>query len=77
MCGGYKADASAAGPHLEIWVSRGMGAEEFGIISDIRLVLWRLWYPKLRYVGHVGKDFGGQRELRGTFGDHLGTLWDQ
>ena len=54
-----------------------MGAEEFGTVVAVKLVLGGLLHPKLRYVGSVGKDFGGHRELWGTFGDHLGTLWDQ
>ena len=54
----------------------GMGAEEFGTIVTVKFVLWGLWHPKLRYVASVGKDFGGQRELWGTLGDHLGTLGD-
>ena len=54
----------------------GMGAEEFGTIVTVKFVLWGLWHPKLRYVASVGKDFGGQRELLGTLGDHLGTLGD-
>ena len=55
-----------------------MGAEEFGIILDIRLVLWGLWYPKLRYIGSVGKDFGGQGSLgrpSGIIWGALGTNW--
>ncbi len=64
------------GIYLEISASGGMGAEEFGTIVTVKFVLWDLWHPKLRYVASVGKDFGGQRELLGTLGDHLGTLGD-
>ena len=33
-----KADASAAGPLLKVWVSGGLGVEEFGTILDVKLV---------------------------------------
>ena len=35
-----------------------------------------LWVPKLRPVGSVGKEFGGQGDPHGTLGEHLGTLVD-
>ena len=38
-------------------------------------MFWVLWRPKLKHVASVGKDFGGQRELWGILGGHLGCIW--
>ena len=60
--GGYlKADASAAGPLLKVWVSGGLCVEELGTILDVKLVaggvcggkieLWRACWGGFRGQG--------------------------
>ena len=57
-------------------MSGGLGVEEFATILDVKLVLGGYGDPKLRSVGSVGKDFGGQWDPLGRHGEAWGSFGD-
>ena len=71
-----KADASAAGPPLEVWMSGRLSVLDFATMVHVKLVSGGYAGTKLSSGGPVGKDFCGQWSQNGALGPHRGALGD-